>query len=389
MKNKPVSYAEDRLEDALALLVAGVPLAEILAEAGDDAEWLHPFLEMAIKVGELQTAITLPAPGASLQRMLAYGQELAGSTPPAAPRRSNWVGVLASLLGSGWLPRLATGLISALLMVVLLGGTLSVLAQRSLPGQPLYSLKRAGETLRLSLSFDPVTRAQLIENYNQRRQVEAKLLLEQGQVAMLSFMGQVETLTNTSLTLDGQIIQITPQTKVTGNLAVGARVEAEVLTQPPDRLIARGITVIEPAPPIATPLPTPTATPSPTVTATATRSLSNDSDTLQLPTATPTVTPLPSTATPTVLPPSPTATPPASPLIPPSDGIENDNTDENTNDNSGGTNQNDNSNDDSGGSNSGSGGDEHSGSGSGSSGSGSGGGDNSGSGSSKSGGGHD
>lgn len=380
MMNKPMSHAEDRLEDALALLAAGVSLADILAEAGDDAEWLRPSLELALEVGELQAAIAVPSPEASLQRMLAYGQELAATAPPAASR-SGRPSLWAGFFGGAWLPRLATGLVSALLLMVLLGGTLTVLAQRSLPGQPLYSLKRAGETVRLNLTFDTERRSQLLENFNQQRQTEARLLLEQNLVAAVNFSGQLDTLTATSLTLDGLALQLTPQTKITGNLAAGARIEVEALTQPPDRLIALAVTVIEPAPPTPAPLPTPLPTVTPT--ATATRSLSSATDTLQLPT----VTPLP-TATPTIPPPPPTATPlpptatsPASPLIPTSE-TGNDNSNENgsqgpgdgdnTNDENGQANDNDNGSDDSGGDNSGSGSDN---SGSGSDNSGGGGGD--------------
>lgn len=392
MQDQFIPNPEDQLEDALAMLAAGIPLAEILADAGEDADWLRPFLEMAVEVKELRPAIKIPSPDASLQRMLAHGQKLAADSPPPGAS-SNWSILLENLLSGVWLPRLAAGMVSALLVVVLLGGTLMVLAQRSLPGQPLYGLKRAAETLRLNLTTDPEQRAQLIKNYNEYRQTEAKLLLEQNQVATVTFLCYIERMTGSSLTLDGQVVQLTPQTKVTGPLAVGARVEVDVLTQPPDQLLALAVTVVEPAPPAPTPLPSPTATltpePSPTPpaatpTATGTRSLTSDTDTLQLPTFTPTATPtnLP-TYTPTVPPPPPpTATPlphpappPASPLIPPtavddggntndngSEGVNNnDNTNSNNNaDDSG----NDSGHDDSGSSSSGSGGGGNSGSGS-------------------------
>lgn len=395
MQDQFIPNSEDQLEDALALLAAGIPLAEILAGAGEDAVWLRPFLEMAAEVKELGPAIKVPAPEASLQRMLAYGQKLAADSPaPAA--QSNLSILLDNLLRGAWLPRLATGLVSVLLLVVLLGGTLTVLAQRSLPGQSLYGLKRAGETLRLTLTTDPAQRAQLIKNYNEHRQTEAKLLLEQNQVAAVVFLGTIEKITGSSLTLDGLVVQLTPQTKVTGSLAAGARVEAELLTQPPDQLLALAVTVVEPAPPVPTPLPSPTVTPSPspspsptatampTATATATRSLSSSADTLQLPTFTPTSVPTEvPTHTPTVPPPPPptatslppTVPPPTSPLIPPTVVDDGGNANENNNDgavNNDNPNSNDNADDhgndsghnDSGGSNSGSGGGDNSGSGS-------------------------
>lgn len=371
MNDKDTAQVDDKLEDALALLAAGISVDDILAEAGPDAEWLRPLLAVAEDVGQLQAAVPIPSPEASLQRMLAYGREVAAATPPAAPAQQNW---LTAFLSGGWLPRLAAGLASALLLVVLLGGMVTVLAQRSLPGQSLYGLKRAVENVRLSLTLDPQDRAQLLETYNQQRQTEARLLLQQNEVATVSFSGVAEAVSETELTLAGLTLQLTPQTQVKGTLAAGARVEVEAVTQPPDRLTALTVTVIEPAPPTPTPLPSPTSTasptptPSPTATATATRSLSSESDILILPTLTPTATPTPApTDTPTPLPP-PTDTPapppaasPESPL-PGGDNTNEDGTagpDDNGNDsgNENGTDDNggggDNSNDDSGGDDSG------------------------------------
>jgi uncharacterized membrane protein YgcG len=416
MNDNDTTKVDDKLEDALALLAAGIPVDDILAEAGVDAEWLRPLLALAGEVGELQAAVPVPSPEASLERMLAYGRELAATTPPAAPVQPNWVATLVAFLSNGWLPRLAAGLASAFLLVFLLGGMVTVLAQRSLPGQPLYGLKRAVENARLNLTFNPETRAQLLETYNQQRQAEAKLLLQQNEVAKVGFWGVVQAINETSLTLADFTVQLTPQTQVNGTLAAGARVEIEALTQPPDHLTALTITVIEPAPPTPTPLPSPTATPSPTptpsltATATSTRSLSSDTDILILPTLTPTATSTPApTDTPTLPPPTvtpipPTATLPPLPTTPVDNNTngggsegsdnnsngdnsspeDNNNGDDNSNDNSGGD---DNSNgDDSGGNDNSGGGDDNSSSGSDDSG---GGGDDSGGGNDNSGGGDD
>lgn len=413
MNDNKTTKVDDKLEDALVLLAAGIPVDDILAEAGADAGWLRPLLILASEVGELQAAVPVPSPEASLQRMLAYGRELAATTSPAAPARQNWLTTLAAFLSRSWLPRLAAGLASAFLLVFLLGGMVTVLAQRSLPGQPLYGLKRAVENARLNLTFTPETRAQLLETYNQQRQAEAKLLLQQNEVAKVSFWGVVQAINETSLTLADFTVQLTPQTQANGTLAAGARVEIEALTQPPDHLTALTITVIEPAPPTPTPLPSPTATPSstptpsPTATATATRSLFSDTDILILPTLTPTATPTSApTDTPTLSPPTATPIPPTATLPPlpttpvdsntnggGSEGSDNNNNgnensaEDNSNDNSGGDDSGggDNSNDDdSGGDDNSGGGDDNSGSGSDDSGGGndnSGGDDNSGSGS--------
>ncbi|MBE7473394.1 MAG: hypothetical protein HS114_30060 [Anaerolineales bacterium] len=359
MNDNETTKVDDKLEDALALLAAGIPVDDILAEAGADAEWLRPLLALATEVGELQAAVPLPSPEASLQRMLAYGRELAVTTTPATPVQQNGLTTLVAFLSRSWLPRLAAGLASAFLLVLLLGGMVTVLAQRSLPGQPLYGLKRAVENARLNLTFNPESRAQLLETYNQQRQTEAKLLLQQNEVATVSFWGVVQAVSETSLTLADFTVQLTPQTRLNGTLAAGARVEVEALTQPPDHLTALTITVIELAPPTPTPLPSPTSTPSPTptasptATATPTRSLSSDTDILILPTFTPTATPTPTpTHTPTLPPPPPTATPVPPPPPAPGDDNTNGGAGDNSNENEGGDNS---SNDNSGGDDSGGG----------------------------------
>ena len=277
INDKLFSGADDKLENALMLLATGLSLPEVVAEAGEDADWLIPLLEMAAEIGEARQAIPLPPPGPSLQRMLDYGKELGAGTTVSGPAG------LARLLG-GLIPRLAGVLAASLLVVVLLGSAVTILAQQSLPGQPLYPLKRAGETLHLGVTFNSQERERLQENFNQRRQQEAQLLLEQNQVANVGFEGQVEAVTATSLTVAGLAAQLTPQTEVRGNLTLGARIRLEVQTQPPDQLIALTVTVLEPA----SPPPTSTTTLAPTLQVTATPGMSQATDTLILSTATPT-----------------------------------------------------------------------------------------------------
>ena len=56
---------------------------------------------------------------------------------------------------------------AAILLLVLAGATSA--AASSLPGDPLYGLKRAGEDVRLALTFDDVARTQLLSELTDRR----------------------------------------------------------------------------------------------------------------------------------------------------------------------------------------------------------------------------
>lgn len=304
---------DDKLEDALAMLAAGLPLEEVLAGAGSDAAWLRPLLQTATDIQQLQADITLPPPDASLQRLLNHGQQLAAEPPPAG-----WRETLGNLF-SGKYKLAFTGtaavVMAAALLVVflaggLLGGGLVLAAENSLPGQPLYGVKRLGETLRLTLAQDSVRQAQLLDSFNQRRWEEAQLLLRQNSRAEITLTGVIESVTDKGVVVNNLLIQIGPDATTGGQLTVGAQIRVTGTTQPPDKLVAASVTVIQPAPPQPTPTPSPTATVTPPApSATATSEGESKSDTIQLP---PTDTPT-ATATATQTPPPPTATPTATP----------------------------------------------------------------------------
>jgi hypothetical protein len=177
-----------------------------------------------------------------------------------------------------------------------LGGSITLAAQDSLPGQRLYSLKRLGETTRLSLARDAASRERLQETYNQRRRMETHLLLQQGQTTVVTFVDDVRSVDDSALDLDSLVIHINSETVINGELRPGARVQLEAVTQPPHTLVALTLTVIEPGPvlptstatPSPSPTPTLTLTPTPTLTLTPTPTLvvSQGSDSLSLPTPT-------------------------------------------------------------------------------------------------------
>jgi hypothetical protein len=73
-----------------------------------------------------------------------------------------------SLFGAGWLrPALA----AAVLAIFVVAGATSAAAS-SLPGDPLYAVKRAGEDVQLALTFDDVARVQLLSEIADRRLAE-------------------------------------------------------------------------------------------------------------------------------------------------------------------------------------------------------------------------
>jgi len=269
----------EQFEHALAMLAAGIPLETILAEAGGDADWLRPMLETAELTAELKQAVVIPPPQASLQRMLAHSQTMA--PPVKSTPKPNPIAALLGLLSRGLTPlatgfkgaALAASLLTAFLAGTIMGGGLSLAAQDSLPGQPLYGLKRTEETIRLNLTANPVSRERLLETFRLRRQMETTLLLHQGEQVMVVIEDKITAISGNIITVDGFATELTPETTITGELTVGAQVRLEAVTRPPDQLTALTITVTTPGPPTPTSSPTATGTPRPSPTPTATPSV--------------------------------------------------------------------------------------------------------------------
>jgi hypothetical protein len=82
---------------------------------------------------------------------------------------SEAVVALAPQRGRSWFPTILRPAfaVAALLVLVLAGATSA--AASSLPGDPLYAVKRAGEDVRLALTFDDVARTQLLSELTDRR----------------------------------------------------------------------------------------------------------------------------------------------------------------------------------------------------------------------------
>ena len=231
-------HQREVLDEALALLAAGIPLEAILTDAGDDALWLRPLLETAAEVEAFQSDIPVPAPDASLQRLLDHAAGLAEEAQPEAESAVGWLRRLRETLGGHWGPRLATGLLVGLILLAFLGQTLVTAAADSLPGEPLYGLKRTVETAQLILARTPEQQAVLQQAFNLRRQTEVRRLLAQGQQSGVVFNGQIEAMTADEIVVDGLRVQLLAHTEIGAALQIGMQVQVEGLTQAGEVLVA-------------------------------------------------------------------------------------------------------------------------------------------------------
>jgi uncharacterized protein DUF5667 len=164
-------YIADILEICLERMRAGDSVAACLQDYPHCADELAPLLKTA------DYARRVPPPQLSPAARQAIQRQLRSAVVGRAPRRR---------ATTSWY-RTPVLRFSALLLAIVLaigGGAVGVAAaQSSLPGSPLYSVKRAGEDVRLTLTTRPDQRAMLHMEFAQERLAEILALLDSRQPA--------------------------------------------------------------------------------------------------------------------------------------------------------------------------------------------------------------
>ena len=192
-------------------------IEDCLARYPEHAPELEPLLEMAVFLERAAPPKPAPAFKAALRRQLmdapipesnaapapAVSAGVPGDRRPLAPPVPAWAGLtgLRAAWGrlsqamwggqgwlTGWAPRLVTG--AALLFFLTVWLSTTTFAAGSLPGEPLYSVKRAGEQVRLVLALNPFDRAQLHARLAVQRLQEAEALAARGQTAQANALVQ-------------------------------------------------------------------------------------------------------------------------------------------------------------------------------------------------------
>ncbi|MGH2521806.1 MAG: DUF5666 domain-containing protein [Anaerolineales bacterium] len=209
-------------EEGLNALAAGERLEAILTRYAVLADDLRPMLETAHLAQALSAPGALPAPGqqASRTRFLARAAEL------RAPRRGWLAGGFGGL-------NLAGRALTLVALVFGLGayGVITASAQ-SMPGDPLYGVKRTVEQAQLLFSPDPRMRAQLEERFSERRVEEVQQLTTQGRAEAVEFGGQLESLTEGEWKVAGIRVIVSAETSVVGFPFPGLFVEVFGASQP-------------------------------------------------------------------------------------------------------------------------------------------------------------
>lgn len=148
---------------------------DCLAQYPRQAEAIEPLLRLAASITEVPPVRPAPEFKRATRRRL-----LALSPPAELPRRRNWVGILASMMG-GLGRRMAIASAGVILILIVLSGGAAVAAADSLPDSPLYPIKRVTEQAQLLLTPRDSARAKLHIAYAQRRLDEAVIMAQRGE----------------------------------------------------------------------------------------------------------------------------------------------------------------------------------------------------------------
>ncbi|MBC7263058.1 MAG: hypothetical protein H5T64_01730 [Chloroflexi bacterium] len=315
------------LDECLGQLNRGESVEACLRRYPHYAAELEPLLRQYLSIRDIPQVRTPPprSPDAvqlGRARVLAEARRLRAALPSRPPS-------LTERIQQFWTPLVQRGLASSavvlVLVIALLAGGSVMASANSLPGDPLYGVKRISQEVQLALTLNSEAKAQLRQRLDEQRRQEALAVTQVGRIVTVDFGGVVESMGDGVWVVSGLKIYLGTDAVIVGEVAVGDRIQVRAVTQA-DRTL-RAIRIqreVEPIVVVPTASPTITATVTPlaptqtpteksqakehVVTATATVT-SMPTATATVPTPTRTLT-LPPTATATPAPPTDTPTPP-------------------------------------------------------------------------------
>jgi hypothetical protein len=129
------------------------------------------------------------------------------------------------------IPRIVYVLVLALFFLLSWNGLIIASAQ-ALPGDHLYPAKITLEKLHLGLALSPQTHQKVEDEYQSRRVIEVRRLLELGRMEFVQFFGNVDGQWNDHWIVAGIEVRLLPETIILGDIQKGMMVEVEGSTQP-------------------------------------------------------------------------------------------------------------------------------------------------------------
>jgi len=209
----------EALDDCITAINSGSGIEECLAKYPDLAVELRPLIETSNAARSLTTK-HVPAAARNRSRTLLLAH--------AARRRKT----RRPLLTYFRVPRLVLSLAALLVVLVFSFNGLIVTSAKTLPGDTLYPIKRAAETVRLQLTNNIEKKNQIEADYYQKRTEEVFELLQLKRTEQISMEGKVQEISPELWVVSGINIHVTPETRIIGEIHLGQMVEVEGSTDP-------------------------------------------------------------------------------------------------------------------------------------------------------------
>lgn len=204
----------EALEDCITAINSGRGLEECLAKYPDLADELRTLIETSTAAKSL-TATQVPAAARNRSRTM-----LLEHAARKRKTRKPWLTYFR-------IPRLAMSLAALLVVLVFSFNGLIITSAKTIPGDTLYPVKRAAETVRLKLTNNVEKKHQIEVDYTRRRTEEVIELLQLNRTEKISMEGKVEEISPERWIVSGIKIQVAPETKIIGDILLGQVVEVE------------------------------------------------------------------------------------------------------------------------------------------------------------------
>ncbi len=219
------------LDDCVARLRAGQDLEECLKSYPAQAKQLKPLLLVAARLQNIPIPQERPEAVRAGQARLLTAQAAAFGRPIGRQGR-----------GAIWALRFALTLIIVLLITTVM--TLNVSA-KSIPGDPLYGIKRTIENTQLILTINPETKERLENEYSHNRFEEMQELIQIHRTANLDFQGAIESMDADEWMIGNFTVFLNSQTTLVGNASIGRIVHVQAQLRSDGTLLASRIQVLQ------------------------------------------------------------------------------------------------------------------------------------------------
>lgn len=238
------------LDESISALQAGIPIEEILEEVPEYADELRPLLYASALLADPNPTFVPEEKKASLRsEYLRQVAELPALPHPTLGQKTNaLVHIIRRRLSrEALLNDLVTVTITIILTLAMAAFIISYLAQDTIPGDFLYNVKRISENVRLALTFDENSQANLENEFNQRRLAEIEQLIARQQAAVVEFRGILETKGTNLWVVEGHPVVILSDLRIEGTPQKGDTLEVVGLLRTNNTIVADAIRIVEPA----------------------------------------------------------------------------------------------------------------------------------------------